>query len=118
MDAGLKQRWVEALRSGEYVQGKAYLEHFVGQQQLNCCLGVLCNLTSMKKDKTENTGQCYSGPTHSIFEYDGNTSIGTPTVEMISSWNIPQDIVYELVSMNDNQGKNFFEIADYIEDTL
>ena len=40
MNAEIKQQWVEALRSGEYKQGKDYLR----RDGEYCCLGVLCDL--------------------------------------------------------------------------
>ena len=36
----IKERWVAALRSGDYVQGKDYLQ----RDGKYCCLGVLCDL--------------------------------------------------------------------------
>lgn len=41
MHAELKQKWVEALRSGQYTQGKGVLR--TGADRF-CCLGVLCDL--------------------------------------------------------------------------
>lgn len=38
-------KWVEALRSGKYTQGKCMLETLDGR---NCCLGVLCRITGME----------------------------------------------------------------------
>lgn len=45
MDATIKARWVEALRSGEYEQAKGSLivEAPSGKMEY-CCLGVLCDL--------------------------------------------------------------------------
>lgn len=40
MDAGLKTKWVEALRSGDYKQTQGRLLH----EGAYCCLGVLCKL--------------------------------------------------------------------------
>lgn len=40
MSPELKTRWLEALRSGEYKQGRAYLR----KDDKFCCLGVLCDL--------------------------------------------------------------------------
>lgn len=42
MDAEIKKRWVEALRSGEYSQGKGALR--AQSADSYCCLGVLCDL--------------------------------------------------------------------------
>ena len=40
MDQRIKKLWVDALRSGEYQQGKSFLRH----HDRFCCLGVLCDL--------------------------------------------------------------------------
>lgn len=45
MNKEIKQRWVEALRSGKYKQGKAALR----RKDRFCCLGVLCDITQTKK---------------------------------------------------------------------
>lgn len=41
MDKKIKKRWVAALRSGKYKQGKGALHN---RQNEFCCLGVLCEL--------------------------------------------------------------------------
>ena len=40
MNSEIKQKWLEALRSGEYIQGKNHL----AKEGQYCCLGVLCDL--------------------------------------------------------------------------
>jgi len=40
MNQEIKQRWIQALRSGEYKQGTSTLKF----QDRFCCLGVLCDL--------------------------------------------------------------------------
>jgi len=40
MNPQIKQKWVSALRSGDYQQGRSYLRTDNGF----CCLGVLCDL--------------------------------------------------------------------------
>lgn len=41
MNQEIKAKWVAALRSGEYKQGKTYLQN---RDNTFCCLGVLCDL--------------------------------------------------------------------------
>ncbi len=43
MKPDIKQRWLEALRSGKYKQGTHSLSSNTGQY---CCLGVLCDIHS------------------------------------------------------------------------
>ncbi|HEU5032735.1 MAG TPA: hypothetical protein VFV01_47985 [Spirillospora sp.] len=47
MKAKVKTRWVEALRSDEYQQGKGWLHQIdqAGQERF-CCLGVLCEIAA------------------------------------------------------------------------
>lgn len=45
MKPDIKSRWVSALRSGEYAQGRNYLRQIDHQDVPQfCCLGVLCDL--------------------------------------------------------------------------
>lgn len=47
MNAAIKTRWVAALRSGDYVQGRELLHYDAGIDGTSprfCCLGVLCDL--------------------------------------------------------------------------
>lgn len=46
MNPEVKRIWIEALRSGEFVQGKMRLHTIdpVTGQHKYCCLGVLCKL--------------------------------------------------------------------------
>ena len=76
MDAGLKAKWVAALRSGEYVQCKHYFDH----NGKHCALGVLYCVTK---------GRTFDAMRDGL-----------------------RDTV---IRMNDNRGKSFAEIADYIE---
>lgn len=91
--AEIKAKWLEALRSGTYPQGKDYL--YKSDPERYCCLGVLC--------KTQ------------------DIEIGS-TVGFVAVRNAYQDlkmvfggkIFDSLVDMNDD-GKTFAEIADWIE---
>jgi|688.fasta_scaffold608381_2 hypothetical protein len=45
MNIAIAERWVEALRSGKYTQGKNLLKQkYESGQIAYCCLGVLCEL--------------------------------------------------------------------------
>lgn len=59
MNAEVKQKWLDALRSGEYKQAKSALRNGDGY----CCLGVLCDLHAKATghvwgDEDEYLGQC------------------------------------------------------------
>ena len=63
MNKNIAKKWIKALKSGKYKQGRSYLKQFnsKGQPQ-HCCLGVLCELynETMKKNhkKTLSTKTC------------------------------------------------------------
>ena len=44
MKTEIKQKWVDALRSGEYEKGKWYLTRRDEGKEMFCALGVLCDL--------------------------------------------------------------------------
>jgi len=46
MNTEVKQKWIDALRSGKYDQGSEKLRSVQGY----CCLGVLCDLYSQEQD--------------------------------------------------------------------
>jgi len=92
MDKDIKEKWVKALRSGEYTQGNMYLRTECGQ---HCCLGVLLEVQG-----------CKDIPTHATEELPAGYEAGLST-----------DICLTLANKND-RGVSFAEIADYIEANL
>jgi hypothetical protein len=99
MDAQLKAKWIEALRSGEYVQATGLFENCPDANGYDpkaphgfCCLGVLC--------KTAGEPVLLAEGSNWKFVRD---QIGNPTDT--------------LVSLNDG-GKSFSEIAEWIEANL
>lgn len=121
MNADVKEKWVAALRSGEYKQGTQALRR--GDKY--CCLGVLCDLHAqelMVEWTEEDSG---------TYRYLGNGMV--PPVEVIEwaglgdelpSVYIPDpdgdELVdeYDLASVNDESGYTFRQIADLIEGQL
>lgn len=126
MNPQIKARWVEALRSGEYPQGKGYLNRN-GQY---CCLGVLCELAV--QDEVVEPGVISDVYASQGFFYDDE------------QWHLPQSVAkwagmphkkydwdsergyYEanprvgddtVAELND-KGVKFEEIADRIEEYL
>ena len=118
MKEEIKKRWVEALRSGDYNQGKNALraETITGVDRF-CCLGILCDLhskdTGIKWEETK--------------EFTGNK----PYID--ETGKLPNDVMlwaglekpfphtegdeYTLAYRNDN-GTTFHEIANAIEKGL
>lgn len=112
MEQGMKSQWVEALRSGKYKQCQGQLCDGTGY----CCLGVLIDVAT---------------PGSWIVDYDslskgiengiyGNTEDFMPEPKLFDAMlGVANEVInYErLAGMNDN-GSNFSEIADYIEENL
>lgn len=93
MNAELKDAWIEALRGGEYRQGRYRLKAHDGRF---CCLGVLCDIAGRKWTRGNKTG---------VFPREVRLA-GVSRIQ-----------AEDLASMNDT-GETFTEIADYIEETL
>lgn len=121
MDAEIKAEWVEALRSGEYQQGRNALRRVWSSGEVSyCCLGVLCELFSRKGEGKWNEEEFLFG------EPDGRCGNGSTGI-------LPRNLAKQ-VGLKDrnpiliNQGKSlaelndshvsFAEIADLIEAEL
>jgi hypothetical protein len=108
MKAELKKQWLEALRSGKYLQGRDYLRStdafHAGQScEKYCCLGVLVDIAHPDKWKAD-IG-------YYAFVYDMNW------VGVLGGWGTEiglGELQDTLIKMNDN-GSTFAEIADWIE---
>lgn len=90
MDKKIARKWTEALRSGEYRQGKGTLKTKNGRY---CCLGVLCDIQNI--------------PTNGKDSLSG--------LDMLDIVGMSADIESELICMNDDNNCNFNEIADVID---
>lgn len=106
MDAVVKEKWVAALRSGEYIQGRRYLRN---NNDEYCCLGVLCDLHSKETNVAQWTKSKFA-----INEYLGSTALLPMEVH---HWSGIEEFgfVHKLMCMNDGEQNSFAEIADYIE---
>ena len=95
MKEEIKNKWVKALRSGEYAQGTGCLV----EDGRFCCLGVLCDISETNKREWGS----FAGLPHSVKDWAGMSSIfghfGISTC---------------LSELNDS-GKTFIDIADVIE---
>lgn len=105
MNPEWKEKWIKALRSGEYEQGVNRLK----RDGKFCCLGVLCDISGM----AEWEGNAYMG-NESILPYELAEKMG------ITPWG---DLAFgltfglTLTHLNDS-GRSFGDIADIIEKEL
>lgn len=112
MNAEVKKLWIEALRSGEYEQGRGRLKT---ANNGYCCLGVLCELHreavegSWEESDNDNIGSFYEGQRYSlpklVMKWAGlnecNPRVGYASLETLNDSGVP-----------------FPEIANYIEAAL
>ena len=123
MNPEIKQRWVQALLSGNYKQGKGYLRQDVYEgpndaDQLvsrYCCLGVLCDIVKSEVNGEWETDETDDMPVPFIAEMRSNDTLPPSPVEVYCGLDREQS--EELAIMND-RGYNFNRIADYIEKNL
>ena len=109
MNAEIKARWVEALRSGKYQQGRAALRSL---EERFCCLGVLCDLYSPSEWTTN--GTTTNGTTRYFHRGSLSAFIGA---DFRAQMGLSDAEAWTLARMNDD-GKSFSNIADYIEANL
>jgi hypothetical protein len=102
IDKETKEKWVAALRSGEYQQGYHFLRTPSGEKY--CCFGVLCDILELGWTKKEDSGY-----------WSCETMVGWPPDSITSK--IHNSLIEHLVKMNDSLS-SFSEIALYIEKTL
>lgn len=117
MKTEIKKRWVEALRSGEYTQGRHTLKT---PEDTYCCLGVLCEIA--KED-----GVGYWDDFGNFVVDESDFSSGTLPVG-VAEWagtggNLDPRVEYGggsycLSSLNDSVELPFDRIADLVEEQL
>lgn len=112
----LMQQWIDALRSGKYTQvtGRLIDQVAYDTPPSFCCLGVLCDVAGLQRaPKREgayfltSTGMAYySNPPSEVIE----AAVGD-----VGPY-FTDDLIARAVRMNDQQGKSFAQIADYLEE--
>ncbi len=115
MNQAVKEKWLEALRSGEYKQGQQMLKRNQESEDYYCCLGVLCDIHSKE------TGVQWVNGTYreeaaflpaSVRDWASLTGCDPMVLRTH-----PADIGRSLSAMNDG-GTSFAGIADIIERDL
>ena len=124
MNKEIATKWVEALRSGKFAQGKNYLKRTTGDNTTHCCLGVLCELYNELNEEKIAESSMWLGETgdkDSIYAFDGATGALSLTVQRWAGIKTDVGRVGEedyLTIMNDNAENSFVEIADFIEKNI
>lgn len=104
LDKELRDRWIEALKSGKYQQGKGKLRYRKEDSDQFCCLGVLCDVVDPEGWKGTEGTILY-------FHRGMGAALGIP-IPLLERIGIDAK---KYADMNDHFGKSFEEIADYIE---
>jgi len=127
MKKEIAKKWVKALRSGKYKQGKGYLKQFNSKNEpRHCCLGVLCELynESMKKNhkQTLYTEEMEDNASGTSFIRFNTIDGGLP--QAVRKWAgvkkylgdfIIDDERSECLAVLNDSGKKFSTIASIIE---
>lgn len=110
MNAEIKAKWLEALLSGNYRQGRIFLKRFTGVTK-HCCLGVLAEVMREPFELSEDSFE-----TNKIYLLYRSSSILVPGVrEKCGLDSVAQS---KLTDLNDTERRSFTEIADWIEVNL
>lgn len=114
MNAVVKQKWVDSLRSGKYKQGTQCLKY----DNYFCCLGVLCDLYIQEHPEVKWDDESASG---NVF-YGTGEFLPREVVDwaQLPSDNPKAENPYQTLSnINDNnRDADFLMIADIIEQQL
>jgi len=109
MDAQLKTKWIEALRSKKYRQIQGSLREETSAKRYGyCCLGVLCHTMGAKWKNGDPllADLSMQHPEEAYLSFEALRIAG-----------LNDDTQRKLARMNDDE-KPFVEIADYIETNL
>ena len=115
------QKWLDALRSGKYKQGREALH----EDNEFCCLGVACDLYAKEVGGTW-VKEPFDGSTGFYFMVNGYSSqdnLPMPVVEWLGlntndgflSPDSSPGVAQSLIELNDNFRFDFKKIADVIE---
>lgn len=117
MNQDIKKKWVAALRSGEYKQGRNSLKNHEGEY---CCLGVLCDLAVREGLKVEEKFH----PSNRQYSFDGDFGFLPLSVRQWAQLSESSPTLTsgedkeKLDCLNDLYRLTFNEIADLIEEQL
>jgi len=112
MNKTIKDNWIKALRSKEYVQGRTSLRQKDNSDYHYCCLGVLADITP--GFRWNGTDLC------ELYIDNGNGYCGIGFLNYLGRDHVGMTHEQEgiLASMNDGYGKTFEDIADWIDKNL
>lgn len=112
-DLAMLEKWIEALRSGEFKQ----TTHRLQDSQGYCCLGVACELLipEKKKNKTNYGFLSRSLPEYQEFAPLFLKLINDDFTEITREASNGLEVGQSLTSLNDSLGFDFNEISDILQ---
>lgn len=121
MNSEIKQKWIDALRSGEYSQGAKKLR----VEKEFCCLGVLCDLYQKEHPNKCSWEQDNYGSSYFVYNnFESTEELCLPKIVMEwaglddSNPNVVFNKEMTAISNVNDSGANFKTIAKIIEDQL
>lgn len=115
MNREVRAKWLEALRSGEYTQGRKFLKQEDNKEIIrHCCLGVLCELAAVEGVTVEVVGEV-NGYKDICFESGDDKRSGYPPDAVLNWAGLHHTDAESLAHLNDYGGNDFTAIADHIE---
>lgn len=114
----VKEKWLSALRSGDYKQTRATLSDTMGY----CCLGVVANECLPKASIARMAGAVMSVSPYPDRPMDLET-VGVGYSASLPDWalgylELDPDAQTRLIELNDTEQADFSSIADWIEKVL
>ena len=100
------EKWLTALRSGEYKQGTGQLMSY---DNTYCCLGVACAMFGLGK-KEIGSSRVIGGSSH-----DALNDFPNEIPNLLIGRACDNEFVYDCTNKNDCERLQFTEIADWIE---
>jgi len=112
MNPQIKQKWLNALRSGDYQQGRNYLRTDNGF----CCLGVLCDLYG--KENNVEWNFVNNGHNYEFEEFESYLPSSVRKWAGVEGYNFLVNNGTETLSELNDRGSTFEQIAYVIEEHL
>lgn len=119
MNAEVKAKWLEALRSGLFPQGRGFLATRLDDGKVEyCCLGVLCEVLSIPSDP------CTTNSGIPILKYDGEhynlpaSAMKAAGLDSHRGFRLPDEQGGRYLDTINDSGASFTSIARLIETHL
>lgn len=121
-------KWVEALESGEFIQGKGSLSQYHSTGTTYCCLGVACEVYNRNVPADKRLKEvCHSKLNNKIGYWGSNKDYGVLPFVVAEWLGVLTNPIFDFrreygrdflaAEANDLLGKNFLEIAAAIRRT-